>query len=70
MRPLLSLKRSSEDSQREKFLLHCYDKSLSLLFGSSVKSSTDLVMRLQEICCECQVLSLAIEVFDQEKAAV
>lgn len=69
MRPLLSLKRSSEDSQREKFLLQCYDKSLLLPFGSSVKSSADLVMRLQEICCRCQVFSLAIEIFDQEKSS-
>lgn len=55
VRPLLSLKRFSDSSQREKFLLQHYDKSRLLPFGSSLKSSTDLVMRLQEIYCRCQI---------------
>lgn len=63
-RPLLSLKRSSEDSQREKFLLHCRDKSPSLLFCDIQSRSGD---RLQEICYQLQLFSLAMEVFDQEK---
>lgn len=68
VRPLLSLKRSSEDSQREKFLLQCYDKSPSLLFGSSVKSSADLVMRLQVCCVRFSLLPLTV--LPKKRAAV